>query len=35
MNKDSDDIRTKETCHTNKRKITGAQAEWQPFPLNM
>jgi hypothetical protein len=35
MNKNSDDIRTKETCHTNKRKITGAQAGWQPFPLNM
>ena len=35
MNKKSDDITTKETFHTNKRKITGAQAGWQPFPLNM
>jgi len=35
MNKNSDDIRTKETFHTNKRKITGAQEGWQPFPLNM
>jgi len=34
-NKNSDDIRTKETFHTNKRKITGAQEGWQPFPLNM
>jgi len=35
LNKNSDDITTKETFHTNKRKITGAQEGWQPFPLNM